>query len=71
MIVLFSITLGFILFLNTGELPIFKIVSAFLCTGLTMLLVILVKLSTLTHKKAKQIMLPMQKLLETHFYRFD
>lgn len=71
MIVLFSITLGFILFLDTGQQPIFKLVSAFLCTGLTMLLVILVKLSTLTHKKAKQIMQPMQRLLETHFYRFD
>lgn len=71
MAVLFSITLGFILFLDTGTAIIFKIVSAFLCTGLTMLLVILVKLSTLTHKKAKQISLPLKKLLETHFYRFD
>lgn len=69
--VLFSITLGFILFIDTGDALIFKFVSAFLCAGLTMLLIILVKLSTLTHKKAKQIMLPMEKLLATHFYRFD
>lgn len=71
MTVLFSITLGFVLFLDTGDAFIFKLVTAFLCTGLTMLLIILIKLSTLTHKKAKQIMLPMKKLLDSKFYRFD
>lgn len=71
MMVLFSITLGFVLFLDTGEQAIFNIVTAFLCTGLTMLVIVLAKLSTLTHKKARQIWLPPKKLLETHFYRFD
>ena len=71
MFVLFSITLGFILFIDTGPQLIFRFVTAFLCTGLTMLLIILVKLSTLTHKKAKQIYDPLKKLHKTNFYRFD
>lgn len=71
MLMLFSITLSFILFLDAGSRPIYKIVSALLCTGLTMLLVILVKLSTLTHKKAKQVWQPFEKLSGSHFYRID
>lgn len=71
MLTLFSITLGFILLIDTGGSIIFNMVTAFLCTGLTMLLVILTKLSTLTHKKAKQMWNPPKKLLESHFYRFD
>ena len=68
---LFSITLTFILLLNTGDEPIFRVLAALLATGLTMLLVILVKLSTLTHKKAKQIWDPYKKLVSTNFYRID
>ncbi len=71
MLMLFSITLSFILLLDTGEKFIFKVVAALLATGLTMLLVILVKLSTLTHKKAKQVWQPFLKLLDSHFYRID
>lgn len=71
MAILFSITLGFILTLNVSNTPILHIVRALLCTGLTMLIVNLVKLSTLTHKKAKQMWQPLQKLVETNFYRID
>ncbi len=71
MLVLFSITLGFILFLDIGEDWTMKLVKAFLCTGLSMLLVILIKLSTLTHKKAKMLWKPFEKLLESRFYRID
>ena len=71
MLILFSITLGFILLLDLGDAPILKLVRALLCTGLTMLLIILLKLSTLTHKKAKQIWDPLKKLAETNFYRID
>lgn len=71
MMMLFSITLSFILFLDTGPEIVFRLVAALLCTGLSMLIFILVKLSTLTHKKAKQMWLPMNKLAETHFYRVD
>lgn len=71
MSVLFSITLGFILLIDINKLPLLHLVRALLCTGLTMLIIILIKLSTLSHKKARQMWSPLRKLLETHFYRFD
>ena len=71
MLVLFSITLSFVAVMNIGESWILKLVQALLCTGLTMLLVILLKLSTLTHKKAKLIWEPYKKLLETNFHQID
>lgn len=71
MSVLFSITLGFILLINITSTPLLHLVRALLCTGLTMLIIILLKLSTLTHKKARQMWAPLRKLTDTHFYRFD
>lgn len=71
MIILFSITLSFVLLLDAGEGFIYKVLAALLCTGLSMLLIILTKMSTLTHKKAKQIWDPYQKLIDSRFYRID
>ncbi len=71
MLVLFSITLSFIIFIDVGNSWQLNMVKALLCTGLTMLIVILVKLSTLTHKKAKELWKPHEKLVATHFYRID
>jgi hypothetical protein len=72
MLVLFSVTLGFVLFLNIGDTNIFlPYIKALMCTGLTMLMVSLLKLSTLTHKKATLIWIPLQKLVDTRFYRID
>lgn len=71
MFVLFSITLGFVFLLDAGNGIIFDFMSSFLCTGLTMLLIILLKMSTLTHKKATQVWDPYRKLIETRFYRID
>lgn len=71
MFVLFSITLSFVLLLDVGENIFLKLVKALLCTGLSMLIVILIKLSTLTHKKALSMWDPIKKLLETDFYRLD
>lgn len=71
MAILFSITLGFILSIGIASTPILHIVRALLCTGLTMLIIILIKLSTLTHKKAQRMWSPLQKLVETNFYRID
>jgi hypothetical protein len=71
MAILFSITLGFILTISISNAPIFIIIQAMLCTGLTMLIIILIKLNTLTHKKAKQIWLPLRKLVESNFYSID
>lgn len=70
-IILFSITLLFILLLDAGSGLIYKLLAALLCTGLSMLLIILVKMSTLTHKKAKQIWNPFKKLIDSRFYRID
>lgn len=71
MAILFSITLGFILSIDIGHEAIFHIVRALLCTGLTMLILILIKLSTMTHKKANMMWNPLRKLVETNFYRVD
>lgn len=70
-LVLFSITLGFIIFLDVGSMTVMIPVKALLCTGLSMLLINLLKLSTLTHKKAKSLWDPLRNLLETRFYRID
>lgn len=70
-IILFSITLGFILTINASDQFVLHAVRALLATGLTMLVVNLVKLSTLTHKKAKQMWVPLKKLVNTNFYRID
>lgn len=71
MLVLFSITLSFILFMDTGDTLILKVVTALLATGLSMLMLILVKLSTLTHKKARRVWEPFHTLIATKFYRID
>lgn len=71
MAILFSITLGFILCIDIADTPLLNIIRALLCTGLTMLIVILIKLNTLTHKKAKQMWDPFKKLVSTNFYRID
>lgn len=71
MLVLFSITLGFVLFLSVGSDLLMHFVKALLCTGLAMLMVNLLKLSTLTHKKAKNIWKPLDTLKTSRFRRFD
>jgi hypothetical protein len=70
-LMLFTVTLSFILLLDTGDNFVYKILAALLSTSLGMLLVILAKMTTLTHKKAKQIWDPYKKLIETRFYRID
>lgn len=71
MAVLFSITLGFILLIDVGESMILTVIKALLCTGLTMLIVILAKLSTLTHKKAREIWEPLKHFSQSRFYKID
>lgn len=71
MVVLFAVTLSFVIMLDAGSGIIYRILAALLSTGLTMLLIILVKMSTLTHKKAKQVWNPYMTLIHTHFYRID
>lgn len=71
MMVLFVVTILFVMFIDTGAELFFRVITAFICAGLSMLIVILVKLSTLTHKKAKQIWNPMKTLLKTNYYRIN
>lgn len=71
MLILFSITLGVIMMMNVEDIFILHIIKALLCTGLSMLMIILVKLNTLTHKKAKQIWHPFNRLIQTRFYQID
>jgi len=71
MLVLFSITLTFVLLIDTGDALGIRLVTALLCTGLTMLMVNLVKLNTLTHKKARQVWAPLKTLISTRYYRID
>lgn len=71
MLVLFSITLAFILLLDTGDSLVLKVVTALLCTALSMLVLILVKLSTLTHKKARRVWDPLKILVASKYYRID
>lgn len=71
MTVLFSITLSFVLLIDTGPLLAIRVVTALLCTGISMLMINLVKLNSLTHKKAKQVWGPFITLLRTRYYRID
>lgn len=71
MLVLFSITLGFVLLLDIRDNAVMHIVKALLCTGLAMLMLNLLKLSTLTHKKALHLWDPLDKLSSSRFRRID
>ncbi len=69
--VLFSITLIFILLIDAGDMVSIRVVTALLCAGISMLMLSLVKLNSLTHKKAKLIWAPFKTLAETRYYRID
>lgn len=71
MLVLFSITIGFVLLIDIKDDLVMHAVKALLCTGLTMLMVNLLKLSTLTHKKARHLWDPLDKLQSSRFRRID
>lgn len=71
MIILFSITLTFILLIDTGSTLGTQLVTALLCTGLSMLMLNLIKLNSLTHKKAKLMWKPLQTLVQTRYYQID
>lgn len=70
MLVLFTVTVNFILLVE-ADFWLVVPMKALLCTGVTMLMINMLKLSTLTHKKARNIWDPLQKLASTRFYRMD
>ena len=69
--VLSVITLSYIVVIDYGSNILLNVVAALLCTGLSLLFLILEKLNTLTHKKAKPIWKPFDKLLDSDFKRID
>ncbi len=71
LLVLFTITLSYIVIIDYGEALLLTVVAALLCTGLSLLLLILAKLATLTHKKAKTIWQPLDRLVDTDFKHIE
>jgi hypothetical protein len=71
LIVLSAITIAYVVVIDYGHNILLNAVAALLCTGLALLLLILEKLNSLTHKKAKPIWHPFEKLLDTDFKRID
>ncbi len=65
--VLFFITLFFSLQIDYNGSVLFGVMMAILCTGLTLLMVILIKFATLTHKEAKRMWRPLEELIVNHF----
>ena len=66
-LVLFCITVYFVLQTNYNGVLFFRVLLAVLCTGLSLLLMILLKYATLTHKAAKQMWAPLFYLMKGHF----
>lgn len=71
MLVLFSVTLVFILIMQVDDSILTHLVKALVCTGVSMLMISLLKLTTLTHKKARSIWQPLDNLRTSRFYRID
>lgn len=65
--VLFFITFYFSIQTKFGDSVFFMIILAILMTGLGMLMMILVKFATLSHKEAKRMWQPMRELQIKHF----
>ena len=70
-VVLFSITLYFALQTDFSNSVFFGVMLAVLCTGLSLLMIILLKFATLTHKEAKRMWQPLEALLKEHFDDVD
>jgi hypothetical protein len=67
LMVLFSITIYFVIQIDYGKSLLFAVIAALLCTGLSLLIFILAKFATLTHKQAKRMWVPLQQLRTKHF----
>lgn len=69
--ILYSVSMFFVLQIDFGKTLTLRLIAALLAAGITLILFILGKLSTLTHKKAKFIYESYQKLLATDYRRVD
>jgi hypothetical protein len=68
---LFAVTLALPIIVDIGSNPVLHVVAAMLCATLTLLLITLLKVNFLVHKKAKGIWAPMESLLESDFRSID
>lgn len=66
-LVLFTITIYFVMQTDYNGVLFFRLLLAILCTGISLMLVILAKYATLTHKQAKKMWDPMTVLIHDHF----
>jgi hypothetical protein len=71
LLVLFSITISYVVIIDYGGPLLLNVVAALLCAGLTLLLLILQKLNSLTHKRAKDVWAPFDKLLSSNLTQID
>lgn len=71
MMILFSITISFILLIELPDVSYVHFIPPILCAGLTMLMVILAKMSMLSHKRALSIWEPLNNLPKSRFYRVN
>jgi hypothetical protein len=71
LLTLFGVTLSLPLIVDYGSNPVLHIVTAMLCATLALLLLTLLKVNYLVHKKAKGIWDPLQELLDSDFRRVD
>lgn len=69
--VLFSVTIYFVMQTDYSGLLFFQVLLAILCTGISLMLVILLKYATLTHKHAKRMWVPIDDLIKNHFEDID
>lgn len=71
LLTLFFVTLSLPIIVDFGNNPVLHILAAMLCATLVLLLITLLKVNFLVHKKAKGIWDPLQALLESDFRRVD
>lgn len=69
--VLFSVTLFFALQTDYSDSTFFRVLLAVLCTGISLMVIILAKYATLTHKQAKRMWTPLHNLVRDHFEDVD
>lgn len=71
LLTLFTVTLSLPIIVDFGSNPILHIIASMLCATLVLLLITLLKINSLVHKKAKGIWDPMQSLLDSDFRKVD
>jgi hypothetical protein len=64
--VLYAVTTYFVLQTDYGNVLFFRVLLAILSTGIALMMVILLKYATLTHKQAKRMWRPLHDLMDGH-----